>query len=182
MVSGPQGTLYGRNTTGGAINIITRDPDYNGYHGFARFEAGNFSDLKGGFAVNVPIIDDKLAIRLAYQHWSQDGFGKSIVTGERFGNDHDDDLVRLSVKFDPTTNFTGMCKVEYDQNNHTGLMVAPIFIAPSSTLLYSEAVTVNPTKYEGPGTLGCTHLNDALRALAEVPALIARLQEARLLA
>ena len=36
VLKGPQGTLYGRNTTGGAINLISRSPDYEGFHGFVR--------------------------------------------------------------------------------------------------------------------------------------------------
>jgi iron complex outermembrane recepter protein len=119
VLNGPQGTLYGRNTTGGAINVITNNPDYNGYHGYVTAEAGNYNDWKLGGAVNVPIVDDKLAIRLAYQHWSREGFGQSAITGERLGDPHDDDVARLSVKFDPNPQFSVVGKLEYDHANLT---------------------------------------------------------------
>ena len=124
VLKGPQGTLYGRNTTGGAINVITRGADYSGYHGFVEGEVGDYNDWKVGAAVNVPIIPDKLAVRVAYQHWNRRGFGKSIVTGQHFGDDHKDDLVRLSVKFDPFSNFTGALKLEYGRADHAGAMLA----------------------------------------------------------
>ncbi len=119
VLNGPQGTLYGRNTTGGAINVYTRNADYNGLHGFAGAEVGNYDDWKLGGAVNIPIVEDKLAVRLAYQHWDREGFGRSAVTGERLGDPRDDDVARLSIKFDPATNFSVTAKVEYDQARRT---------------------------------------------------------------
>jgi iron complex outermembrane receptor protein len=119
VLNGPQGTLYGRNTTGGAINILTRGADYDGFHGFISAEGGNFKDWKVGGAVNIPVISDMLSVRLAYQHWSREGFGESGITGERLGDPHDDDVARLSVKFDPNPAFTASLKLEYDHANRT---------------------------------------------------------------
>jgi iron complex outermembrane receptor protein len=119
VLNGPQGTLYGRNTTGGAINVITKGADYDGQHGFLNLEGGNYNDWKVGAAVNLPIVDDKLAVRLAYQHWSREGFGRSVLTGERFGDPKDDDVARLSVKFDPDPQFSLTAKLEYDGANRT---------------------------------------------------------------
>jgi iron complex outermembrane receptor protein len=119
VLNGPQGTLYGRNTTGGAVNIITKGADYNGLHGFISAEVGNYDDAKVGGAVNLPIVDDKLAVRLAYQHWNREGFGQSAITGERFGDPKDDDVARLSVKFDPDPRFSVTGKLEYDNARRT---------------------------------------------------------------
>ena len=144
VLKGPQGTLYGRNTTGGAITITTKGADYNGYHGFVEGEVGNFRDYRGSFAINLPIIADKLALRLAYQHWSQDGFGHSLITGQTFGNDHNDDLVRTSLKFDPTPNFDAVLKVEYGRAHHNGAMIADVYNSPTDfTALASEALWSN---------------------------------------
>jgi iron complex outermembrane receptor protein len=124
VLKGPQGTLYGRNTTAGAINVITRNADHNGVHGFAEGEIGNYESWRVGGAVNVPVIPDVLAVRLAYQHWNREGFGKSIVTGQRLGEGHDDDIFRLSARFDPTSNFTASLKLEHGKMNFTGAMIA----------------------------------------------------------
>jgi iron complex outermembrane receptor protein len=119
VLKGPQGTLYGRNTTGGAINIITRGADYDGVHGFAFGELGNHKDWKVAFAANVPIIQDVLAGRIAYQHWNRQGYGKSAITGQHLGGNRDDDIVRGSLRFDPTSKVSVIAKVEYVHANRT---------------------------------------------------------------
>jgi iron complex outermembrane receptor protein len=119
VLKGPQGTLYGRNTTGGAINIITQGADYNGIHGYITGEAGNYDDAKVTGAVNIPIIPDVLAIRLAGQYWYREGYMTDVTNGERLGGTHDDGLIRLSVRFDPTSRITSTTKFEYvDSHQH----------------------------------------------------------------
>jgi len=120
VLHGPQGTLYGRNNTGGSINIITRDADFNGFHGFAEGEVGNYSSFRWGGALNIPLIEDKLAIRLAFQHWDRKGYGRSLITNQDLGDDHRDNLVRVSIKFNPTDNLRINAKMEYTDAHHTG--------------------------------------------------------------
>jgi len=103
VVKGPQGTLYGRNTTGGAVNVITRAPDFDGVHGFLTGELGNHKDLKASGAINLPIIDDTLATRLVFQRWQREGFGHSAVTGQDLGRDHDQTYFRASINYRPTS-------------------------------------------------------------------------------
>jgi iron complex outermembrane receptor protein len=86
-------------------------------------------------------------VRLAYQHWNQQGFGSSILTGEHFGNDHNDDVGRISVKFDPTSNFDAVLKGEYTRQIHTGPMLAATYVgstfapgAPQDYALASSAL------------------------------------------
>jgi iron complex outermembrane recepter protein len=130
VLKGPQGTLYGRNTTGGAVNIITQGANYNGLHGFAEAEVGDYNDWKLGGAVNVPIIDDVLAVRIAYQHFGKDGFGKSSVTGETFGDQHDDDILRTSVRFNPAPFLTSNTKFEVSNLNDNQYMTKLVALPP----------------------------------------------------
>ncbi|MDB5448422.1 MAG: hypothetical protein JWQ97_3739, partial [Phenylobacterium sp.] len=139
VLKGPQGTLYGRNTTGGAVNIITRGADYNGYHGFVSGEAGNYSDWRIDGAVNLPIVQDMLSARLAYQHWSRKGYGSSVTTGQDLGGDHNDDLVRLSVRFDPFSTFTSSTKLEYGHMNQHGYLQPLVAVAAGNPLPALEA-------------------------------------------
>ena len=64
VLRGPQGTLYGRNATGGVVNIITAKPT-DAFEAEIRAEIGNYSTQKLRGMVNMPIIGDKLAVRVA---------------------------------------------------------------------------------------------------------------------
>ena len=74
VLKGPQGTLYGRNAPSGVISIHTKKPDHEGFHGRADVSSSSFNTFTGEAAVNLPIIDDMLAMRLAYLHNESDGF------------------------------------------------------------------------------------------------------------
>ena len=81
LLRGPQGTLYGQNAPGGAYNITTRAPNFEGYNGYIE---GSYSqwdntgegrvDTRG--AVNIPLVEDTLALRLAGVYSDSDGFIK----------------------------------------------------------------------------------------------------------
>lgn len=73
VVKGPQGTLYGRNASGGAINLITRKPVLSDFSGYVSLEAGNFSSKRGQGAVNLPI-GAQLALRVAFDVADRDGY------------------------------------------------------------------------------------------------------------
>jgi iron complex outermembrane receptor protein len=80
VLLGPQGTLYGRNTTGGALKISTKQADPSGgISGYGGVGFGNY-DYRDYFgAINLPLIDDKLAIRLAVLYREHDGYTKDYV-------------------------------------------------------------------------------------------------------
>lgn len=73
VVKGPQGTLYGRNATGGAINVIPRKPVLGEFGGNASFEYGNYNSLKAAGALNIPL-GENVAMRLATQIVERDGY------------------------------------------------------------------------------------------------------------
>ncbi len=108
---GPQGTLYGRNATGGSLNIITRQPtEY--LSGYFNLTAGNYGTIITEGAVSDALVPETLAVRLAFQTQNRDGFGKNIVTG----NDIDDlnsRAVRGSMLFTPTDRMTISLMADY---------------------------------------------------------------------
>lgn len=85
VLRGPQGTLYGRNTTGGAINVISKRPTFSP-EGYASIEAGNFGSVELNGAYGGPIVADKLAFRIAGQYAEDDGFSTNAVTGNKVNN------------------------------------------------------------------------------------------------
>jgi iron complex outermembrane recepter protein len=73
VLKGPQGTLYGRGATAGAINIITRKPQLGAFGGYAEVEAGNFDRQRLEGAINVPLGED-WAVRAALRSNKHDGY------------------------------------------------------------------------------------------------------------
>lgn len=103
VLRGPQGTLYGRNATGGVFNAITAKPILEEYEGSATITLGNYNTTKYKGMLNVPI-GDMLAVRVAGSYLERDGFATNTVTGqsidgrELYG-------IRGSILFEPTDNF-----------------------------------------------------------------------------
>jgi iron complex outermembrane receptor protein len=82
VLRGPQGTLYGKNTIGGAIKYISRGLP-NAFDGFASITVGNYNQLDVRAAVGGPIGgEDALRARIAVASLNRDGFGENIVTGQ----------------------------------------------------------------------------------------------------
>lgn len=73
VVKGPQGTLYGRNATGGAINVIPQKPMLGDFSGNATVEYGNYDSFKASGALNLPI-GENVAVRVATQIIERDGY------------------------------------------------------------------------------------------------------------
>lgn len=101
VVKGPQGTLFGRNTTGGAVNVFTNRPDPTGdVGGWIKAGVESFGGRRLAGVVNVPLSPD-LAVRFAGQYFNSDGHIKDVVTGgRRYG--HDDWQGRASVMWRPS--------------------------------------------------------------------------------
>ncbi len=76
---GPQGTLFGKNTTGGVISIQTKQPEFNEFRGLVEVDYGQYDSNDGNIAkakvaLNIPLIDDTLALRFAVIKDTSDGY------------------------------------------------------------------------------------------------------------
>ena len=74
VLRGPQGTLFGKNTTGGAVTVRTKRPVMNQFGAEARFQYGSFNTQKIQGSLNIPLINDKLALRVVGGYDKDDGY------------------------------------------------------------------------------------------------------------
>jgi len=98
VLKGPQGTLYGRNATGGSINVISRVPEQEFGAGIEALQ-GSFANTRVKGYVNLPA--DKLAARVAFIASESDGYIRNTVDDRRFG-EQDYSGVRASLRARPT--------------------------------------------------------------------------------
>ena len=82
ILRGPQGTLFGRNATGGALNVVTKMPSFESVGGFADVEAGSFSHNRLKGALNLPLTSN-IALRIAGFNLERDGFIENLAYGQR---------------------------------------------------------------------------------------------------
>ncbi len=121
VLRGPQGTLFGRNATGGAVNIITRGPTEE-LQVNARANIGNFSTREFEIGVGGPIMKDKLLGRLAVYKVDRDGFGKNSFDGSDI-DDRDEIAVRGKLKWLVTEDLTAELGIDYWDANDSGAVV-----------------------------------------------------------
>ena len=115
VLRGPQGTLYGKNTTAGAINITTRKPSFTPE---ARIEltTGNYQFVQAKASVSGPLIPDTLAIRLSASVTERDGTIHNVVTGKDL-NAQDNKSVRGQLYWKPTDTLDLALSGDYGQQN-----------------------------------------------------------------
>lgn len=87
VLRGPQGTLFGKNTTGGAISITTVKP-HEEFGGSVSVNVGNYGRSDGSFTLNVPLIENKLLSRLTVSSKNSDGYFTNVVDNTKWGDDN----------------------------------------------------------------------------------------------
>jgi iron complex outermembrane receptor protein len=97
VLRGPQGTLFGRNTIGGAVNILTADPTGD-FSGSVRVEAGNYNQAGASFVLN-GALSDRFSGRIAVSTRGRSGYGQSIPLGRDVW-DQDSDFIRGKLKYE----------------------------------------------------------------------------------
>ncbi len=112
VLYGPQGTLYGRNAAGGTVNVTTKLPQFE-FGGEGTLSYGNYNSLHGFAAVNLPV-SDTLAFRVAIDAAKRDGY---MSNG---GNDLDRIAGRVTMRFEPTDNFSLVARAEVQHSGGMG--------------------------------------------------------------
>ncbi|HLY58140.1 MAG TPA: TonB-dependent receptor [Stellaceae bacterium] len=137
VLRGPQGTLYGRNATGGSINVITNKPSLDDFSGAAEIELGNYGLVRSFAMLNVPV-DSDFAIRGAFQSETHDGY---LTSGF---NDQDSYAGRLQALYKPSAEFSLLVGGDYFDDDAIGAhtVIGLPFIDPGNPWF-------DPTSTEG---------------------------------
>ena len=157
VLKGPQGTLFGRNTTGGALNIHTNDPNLNSYSGLASLTGGTYNELDGTLVLNAPIIEDKLAVRFAFNHNGHDGYTYDTTTNQRLDS-QDNTTYRVKILAQPTDKARIEVSFEdYDLDQ----------LAAPAQLSY-----VQPTNITATGIQGAANLDAGIASGLSIPQIL----------
>jgi iron complex outermembrane receptor protein len=131
ILRGPQGTLFGKNTIGGVINVSTKRP--SGEFGVqAKARVGNEGRQDIMAAIDLPIVDDVLAARIAVQQFNFDGFYENTYNGSDAGG-QDLFAARAKLLWNPADSFEALLSFEYIEDDSDTPMV--VNTTTSSTVL-----------------------------------------------
>ena len=136
VLKGPQGTLYGRNTTGGAINVIPNKPT-DTFSLDTKLTIGNYSRREAAAAVNVPLSDD-IAVRGVFVAAKRGGYAENVLDagpanpGNKDIDDEDSFYGRLTVDADVSDNLNLYVSYDYFSDKNNGGPVVPIYFDPAS--------------------------------------------------
>jgi outer membrane receptor protein involved in Fe transport len=118
VLRGPQGTLYGRNATGGVVNLITAKPKLNDFEGSIKGEVGNYNSRRLLAMLNVPLVDDVLGVRVAGSMTQRSGYDYNATTKNRI-NGRDLWSLRTTVAFEPVPWFrANMIWERFNENDN----------------------------------------------------------------
>jgi len=165
VLKGPQGTLFGRNTTGGAVVIVPQAPKLGVTEGYIRVQGGTYNDVQIEAALNIPL-GDNAALRLAAFDWQRKGYENSSAidvltgktqldapTGQPLGsqnfNNVDTTQFRASLYYAPTDGFENTTVASYQvdktRSAPSGSLWQGARTAPSASNPFGATVVAAPT-------------------------------------
>ncbi len=140
VLRGPQGTLYGKNTIGGAISIVSRKPDLGTLKAEASAQYGSYNQILLNGYVSAPLVADKVALSVAAQWDKRDGIVTDPLTGSKY-NDRDSLTGRAILRAKPTDAFELILSGDYTRQRNAptlGYATAPLL----QTSLFPAGVKV----------------------------------------
>jgi len=132
VLKGPQGTLFGRNTIGGAINITTAKPT-DTWGGYVDASTGVYGAWSTTGVINAPIDPGVLDTRFVYQHMQNNGYGSNFYTGYENGN-ITEDYYRGTVKFVPAEGWEALGSAYYSSAFGFGPPTKETYVSTTASL------------------------------------------------
>jgi len=117
VLRGPQGTLYGRGTTGGAVNIVTNMPDFDEQYGKVKVTAGNYNTQKVEVMFNMPI-NDMFAARFSGYGLKRDGYIDNLFLPDTHYDNRDQGAGRMILAFQNGDTSASLMYQQYNENSH----------------------------------------------------------------
>ena len=155
ILRGPQGTLFGKNTVAGAVNIITRKPDFENTLDLT-LGAGDFNSGEMAVVGNGILAEDVLAARVTYAHRKRDGFYENIDTRDAY-DDRDRHNVRLQLLWTPSDDVEVRIIGDRTERDES-CCPAPFWIpGPTSPVVAALGGDITPFEVDGSVQVGANY-------------------------
>jgi len=118
ILRGPQGTLFGKNTSAGALSVVTKKPVLEGHEAWVAAELGDYDSKKLSGSFSAPLIEEKLGMRLAASWNDRDGYYKDFASKDAWGT-RDRWTVRGQLLFVPTENLDFRLIADFTQRRES---------------------------------------------------------------
>ncbi|HEV7775914.1 MAG TPA: TonB-dependent receptor [Luteibacter sp.] len=141
VLRGPQGTLYGKNSTGGAIKIVTKNPS-DTPEGSVEVTGGNFGQREGRFYGSTPL-GAGWSASIAGADIRDDGYVKDPATGHRY-NDEESKSVRAKLRYHPSDTFDGVLTVDYTHQDTALTLGQPVSPLQQTDLVLGTVTLLTP--------------------------------------
>jgi iron complex outermembrane receptor protein len=133
VLRGPQGTLFGKNTSAGAITVATRRPVHD-FEGFGEVGFGNYNARRASGAINLPLIEDRLALRLSGAYFEREGFIEDVARNDGY-NDRDRWAATAKLLFSPSGALDILLTADYAEANESCCQSVRLSNAPGSPIV-----------------------------------------------
>ena len=121
VLRGPQGTIYGKDSMGGVINIVTKEPS-NSVEGSISAEYGTDNYQETAFDISAPLIDNKLFLGINGAYSQSDGWQTNHHPGNKEdANEQERYLLNAKLKYNPTDNLSIKLNISHDKNDKYGI-------------------------------------------------------------
>jgi iron complex outermembrane receptor protein len=140
VLRGPQGTLFGRNTIGGATNLIPMKPSFQ-REGLLQATVGNYDRAALTAVVNAPFASERGAVRLASSHAERSGYGRNTLLGIDL-DDEETDFVRTQLRIRPSDRWDLNVALDYSRLSTSAQLLTLLSVSPEAS---TTGMLGNPT-------------------------------------